>query len=165
MAEQHLAACVLRIEPVEQGGPRPANVQVSGGGGGKAGDDGGHGGLAGIVGRAFSTARLPACKWGKVRIAALPPAYYISPMKTLVVRIPESVAAEIETIARARGVSKSEVARERLARPREATPGDDPLASIRDLIGSVESDDLPTDLSARKKHYLKAWGFGKERHR
>ena len=84
-------------------------------------------------------------------------------MKTLVVRIPESVAADIETAARARGISKSEVVRERLARP-EPVPTADPLASIRDLIGSVV-DDKPADLSARKKHYLREWGYGRNRNR
>jgi hypothetical protein len=36
------------------------------------------------------------------------------------------------------------------------------LADIADLIGSVE-DDLPTDLSARTKHYLRLRGFGRKR--
>ncbi len=85
-------------------------------------------------------------------------------MKTLVVRIPESVAAEIEATARARGVSKSEVARGRLAKPQEIAAKDDPLASIRDLIGSVV-DDKPSDLSARVDHYLQATGFGRNRSR
>ncbi len=83
-------------------------------------------------------------------------------MKTLVVRIPDSVAAEIDATARARGVSKSDVARERLARPDAPAAGEaDPLAAIRDLIGSVEGG--PPDLSARKKHYLREWGYGRKR--
>jgi hypothetical protein len=36
----------------------------------------------------------------------------------------------------------------------------DPLASIRDLIGAMDSG--PPDLSARKKHYLRAWGYGRK---
>ncbi len=36
------------------------------------------------------------------------------------------------------------------------------LADIADLIGSVD-DDLPADLSARKKHYLRLWGYGRNR--
>lgn len=84
-------------------------------------------------------------------------------MKTLVVRIPDSVAAEIDATARARGVSKSDVARERLARPDSPAAGEaDPLAAIRDLIGSVV-DDKPADVSARKKHYLREWGYGRNR--
>ncbi len=82
-------------------------------------------------------------------------------MKTMVIRVPEALAAEIEDVARARGVSKSEVARERLARPAAGEPEADPLASIRDLIGSVKGG--PPDLSARKKHYLREWGYGRKR--
>lgn len=84
-------------------------------------------------------------------------------MKTLTVRLPEALAANIEAESRERHVSKSDVVRERLERASGAAP-DDPLASIRDLIGSVD-DDLPADLSARKKHYLKAMGYGRNRPR
>ena len=62
--------------------------------------------------------------------------------------------AEIEAESRERQVSKSDVVRERLwhangsMRERPA-----PLDTITDLIGSV--DGLPSDLSTRKKHYLK----------
>ena len=41
--EQHLAAGVPGIEPVEQRGPRAADMQIAGGRGGEAGDDRGHG--------------------------------------------------------------------------------------------------------------------------
>lgn len=79
-------------------------------------------------------------------------------MKTLTVRLPEPLAAEIEAESRERQVSKSDVVRERLQRaPSKALV--DPLASIRDLIGSVDGG--PADLSARKKHYLREWGFGR----
>ena len=74
-------------------------------------------------------------------------------MKTLTVRLPESLAAEIESESRARRISKSDVVRERLERaPAQAT--DDPLASIRDLIGSVNGG--RPDLTSRKKEYLRA---------
>jgi hypothetical protein len=36
------------------------------------------------------------------------------------------------------------------------------LADTADLIGSVD-DDPPPDLSARKKHDLRRWGFGSNR--
>ena len=36
------------------------------------------------------------------------------------------------------------------------------LADIADLIGSADSD-LPADLSARTKHYLRLWGYGRDR--
>jgi Arc/MetJ-type ribon-helix-helix transcriptional regulator len=85
-------------------------------------------------------------------------------MKTLTVRLPEALVAQIEAESRARNVSKSDVVRERLSfaagqqGPRAAS-----LDAIADLIGSV--DGLPADLSARKTHYLKATGYGRKRPR
>ena len=38
-----------------------------------------------------------------------------------------------------------------------------PAELIGDLIGTVHG--LPTDLSARKKHYLKTTGYGRKRPR
>jgi Arc/MetJ-type ribon-helix-helix transcriptional regulator len=85
-------------------------------------------------------------------------------VKTLTVRLPEPLVAEIEAEARGRKVSKSDVVRERLQRAvgsaRRRAPS---LAAIRDLIGSVEG--LPADLSARKKHYLRATGYSRQRPR
>jgi Arc/MetJ-type ribon-helix-helix transcriptional regulator len=85
-------------------------------------------------------------------------------MKTLTVRLPEPLVAEIELESRGRSCSKSDIVRERLqrdARPtrRQSTP----LDAIADLIGSV--DGLPPDLSARKKRYLKTTGYGRKRAR
>lgn len=85
-------------------------------------------------------------------------------MKTLTVRLPEALVTEIEMESRKRKCSKADIVRERLLRTvqltkRQATP----LDAIADLIGSV--DGLPTDLSARKKHYLKATGYGQKRAR
>ncbi|MSP37435.1 MAG: hypothetical protein EXR70_02925 [Deltaproteobacteria bacterium] len=85
-------------------------------------------------------------------------------MKTLTVRLPEPLVAEIERESRGRKCSKSDVVRERLqraARPtrRQAAP----LDAIVDLIGSVSG--LPADLSSRKKRYLKATGYGEKRSR
>ena len=85
-------------------------------------------------------------------------------MKTLTVRLPEQLVAEIEVESHGRGCSKSDVVRERLQRGRPATePQSGPLELIADLIGSV--DGLPADLSARKKRYLKATGYGQKRSR
>jgi hypothetical protein len=75
-------------------------------------------------------------------------------MKTLTVRLPEGLVAEIEAECRERRRSKFDVVRERFAggrRPRRVPP-----AVIADLIGSV--DGLPADLSRRKKAYLKSTG-------
>jgi Arc/MetJ-type ribon-helix-helix transcriptional regulator len=85
-------------------------------------------------------------------------------MKSLTVRLPEPLVAEIEAESRGRRCSKSDIVRERLqgaARPtrRQATP----LDAIADLIGSV--DGLAADVSARRKQYLKATGYGQKRPR
>jgi hypothetical protein len=83
-------------------------------------------------------------------------------VKTLTVRLPEALAAQIETESRARRISKSDVVRERLAASsRRAAPAS--FAAIADLIGSVRG--LPPDLSGRKKQYLKETGYGRKRHR
>ena len=84
-------------------------------------------------------------------------------MKTLTVRLPEPLVADIEAESRGRKISKSDVVRERLElapRKRRRTTS---LNAIADLIGSV--DDLPTDLTARKKQYLQDTGYGKKRRR
>jgi Arc/MetJ-type ribon-helix-helix transcriptional regulator len=84
--------------------------------------------------------------------------------RIITVRLPESLADEIETEARKRGVSKSDVVRERLESAREDAKLPPNLEDIADLIGSID-DDLPADLSARKKHYLRVYGFGRNRSR
>jgi Arc/MetJ-type ribon-helix-helix transcriptional regulator len=83
-------------------------------------------------------------------------------MKTLTVRLPEALVAEIEAESRERRRSKSDVVRERLshvagARARRGSP------AIADLVGSV--DGLPADLSGQKKAYLKTTGYGRKRAR
>jgi Arc/MetJ-type ribon-helix-helix transcriptional regulator len=79
-------------------------------------------------------------------------------MKTLTVRLPESMASQIEAESRARKITVSDVVRERLAGAAPSRP--DPLAGIADLIGSV--DGLPADLSAAKKRYLESTGYGQK---
>ena len=80
-------------------------------------------------------------------------------MKTLTVRLPDALAAEIEAESRQRRVSKSDVVRERLrqigSQPRPAAH----LDAIADLIGSVGG--LPADLSARTDDYLRSTGYGR----
>ncbi|HEV8240527.1 MAG TPA: ribbon-helix-helix protein, CopG family [Thermoanaerobaculia bacterium] len=84
-------------------------------------------------------------------------------MKTLTVRLPDELVAQIEAASRAQGRSKSDVVRERLRIAGEQTRGSHAmLDSIRDLIGSV--DGLPPDLGSRYKEYLRA-GFGRKRRR
>lgn len=88
----------------------------------------------------------------------------LAEMKTLTVRLPESLVAQLDAESRARNISRSDLVRERL----EAGEGYSARESstfdrIADLVGSV--DELPADLSSRKKHYLKATGYGRKRHR
>jgi Arc/MetJ-type ribon-helix-helix transcriptional regulator len=85
-------------------------------------------------------------------------------MKTLTVRLPESLVAQIEAESRRRKLSKSDVVRERLSgsqNRRRRRPA--PLDAIGDLVGSI--DWLPRDLSARTKKYLKSTGYGDKRAR
>lgn len=85
-------------------------------------------------------------------------------MKTLTVRLPEPLVKEIEMESRGRKCSKSDIVRERLQRAAGPTRRRaSPLDAIADLIGSV--DGLPSDLSARKKRYLKTTGYGQKRSR
>jgi hypothetical protein len=82
-------------------------------------------------------------------------------MRTLTVRLPEALVAQIEAESRERKLSKSDVVRERLTRAAGSRRRLAPLAAITDLIGSV--DGLPTDLSAKTKRHLKATGYGRKR--
>ena len=82
-------------------------------------------------------------------------------MKTLTVRLPEPMVAEIEAESRARRCSKSDIVRERLQRVNRRRP--QPLDAIADVIGSV--DRLPADLSSHSKRYLKTTQYGKKRAR
>ena len=85
-------------------------------------------------------------------------------MKTLTVRLPEPLVADIEAESRGRKISKSDVIRERLQLATGSTKRQsDALASIADLAGSV--DGLPADLSAQKKRYLRSTGYGRKRPR
>ena len=85
-------------------------------------------------------------------------------MQTLVLRIPDELAAELEAEATKCNLTKSEIARRRLisggSQAVNSSPG---FELIADLIGTVEGG--PADMSARKKDYLKAKGYGKPRHR
>jgi len=85
-------------------------------------------------------------------------------MKTLTVRLPDALAAQIEAESRRRKLTKSDVVRERLtAAEASHQRGPASLDAIADLIGSV--DGLPRDLSARTKKYLKLTGYGAKRAR
>jgi Arc/MetJ-type ribon-helix-helix transcriptional regulator len=82
-------------------------------------------------------------------------------MKTLTVRLPEALVAQIESESRRRRLSKSDVVRERLARaPKSHRRKSTTLDQIADLIGAV--DGLPSDLSRNTKRYLKSTGYGRK---
>lgn len=100
---------------------------------------------------------LPVC------LARLTFMSYNRHMKTLTVRLPEQLVAEIEAESRGRGLSKSDVVRERLHTAVAAGWAPAPLDAIADLIGSI--DGLPANLSAQKKRHLHATGYGRKRHR
>lgn len=85
-------------------------------------------------------------------------------MKTLTIRLPEVLVAEIEAESRQRKLSKSDVVRERLTLPtgrqRRRVPTRD---AIGDLVGSIAG--LPVDLSSRAKEYLRVTCYGRKRSR
>ena len=85
-------------------------------------------------------------------------------MQTLVIRIPEELAADLEAEARRLNSTKSQVARARLtaarARSSKSRAGFD---LIRDLVGAEKGGSA--DMSARKKQYLKVTGYGREKRR
>jgi hypothetical protein len=83
-------------------------------------------------------------------------------MQTLVLRIPDDLLAEIEAEARRLNVTKSEVARARLAGAR-SEDRDGRFDLIRDLVGAEKGG--PPDISANKKRYLAAGGSGREKRR
>jgi Arc/MetJ-type ribon-helix-helix transcriptional regulator len=84
-------------------------------------------------------------------------------MKSLTVRLPEPLVADIEAESRGRKISKSDVVRERLETAPRKRRRIASLNAIADLIGSV--DNLPADLTARKKQYLQDTGYGQKRPR
>lgn len=93
-------------------------------------------------------------------IAMLWPVYYRNAMQTLVLRIPDDLARELEAEAKRDRLTKSEVARRRLiAAGSQTCDSASGMELIADLIGTVEGG--PADMSSRKKEYLKASGYGK----
>jgi len=78
-------------------------------------------------------------------------------MKTLTIKVPDALFAEIASAAQVRKVAKSEIVRERLMRRPSSTRA--PKASlwsrVEDLV--IQTDSLPADLSSNKAH-LKNYG-------
>ncbi len=90
-------------------------------------------------------------------------------MKTLTVRLPEALAADIESESRIAGIPKSDVVRRRLEAAAGRSTGKRARASFfelaGDLIGSVDDKSIPRTLSSRRKLYLKKWRYGQGDHR
>ena len=78
-------------------------------------------------------------------------------MKTMTVKLPEHLLAEIEAAARERKISKSEIVRERLEQGSNAS-----RASLWNRMADLVIDDesLPRDLSSNKEH-LDGYGSGR----
>ena len=84
-------------------------------------------------------------------------------MKTVTVRLPAALVADLETEYRKRHCSKSDIVRERLTLAARSRSAVKPADTIADLVGSVNG--LPADLSGRKKAYLRTTGYGRKRAR
>lgn len=78
-------------------------------------------------------------------------------MKILTLKVSEALFAEISAEAASRNVSRSEVARQRLA-TRGVAKGESLWDKMKDLV--IDDDDLPRDLSTNKKHMK---GYGQSR--
>lgn len=81
--------------------------------------------------------------------------------QSLTVRLTDELAARLDAEARARGISRSLLVRERLEGPGHGAPTS--FDEIADLVGSI--DGLPADVSAKRKDYLKRSGYGRKRPR
>ncbi len=74
-------------------------------------------------------------------------------MKILTIKLDDRSANRISRIAKARKTTKSQVVREAIERGLSSNESD-PLADIRDLVGSIDG---PADLSTNAKH-LEGYG-------
>ena len=72
-------------------------------------------------------------------------------MKTLTIRLPDSLVTEIEHESRARSVSKSDVVRERLHRPQRPTAAG---GSMRELIGDILDGSWQAKVPAQPRRFL-----------
>ncbi|HEY3602079.1 MAG TPA: CopG family transcriptional regulator [Chthoniobacterales bacterium] len=81
-------------------------------------------------------------------------------MKTLTIKVPDALFAEIASAAQVRKVAKSEIVRERLLRPPGSTPAQKATlwSRMEDLV--IPTDSLPKDLSSNKAHMK---NYGKKR--
>jgi hypothetical protein len=85
-----------------------------------------------------------------------------SKSQSLTVRLTDELAARLDAEAQARGLSRSDLVRERLE-SRDTYGTSTGYSEIADLVGSI--DGLPSDISAKRKDYLKRSGYGRKRPR
>lgn len=88
--------------------------------------------------------------------------YYVATMKSVTVRLPDSLVDNIEAEARSRKMSKTDIIRERLEKARSSAPPEQWRDLLARVAGSVEG---PADLSSNVKKYLKLTGYGRNRSR
>ena len=105
----------------------------------------------------------------KLRIAFLPSMSYGITVKTLTIRLPEELAAELDYESIARRLSKSDIVRERLTRPSSVTASQ---GNSIDLIGDIlkksweaEVPEVPRQFSSPKKQHLANLIRAKKLHR
>jgi hypothetical protein len=91
-------------------------------------------------------------------VAVAPGRYYPVRVKTLTVKLPDPLFAEISRAAEQRKLPKSEIVRERLEQG--APSGISLWQRMEDLV--VRDDATPCDLSSNKTHLA---GYGKNRDR
>jgi hypothetical protein len=76
-------------------------------------------------------------------------------MKTMTLKLPDELFAEITSEAKVRNVSKSQIVRERLTAMHIRRKSKSLWNRMEDLV--IESDSLPADLSTNRV-YLKGYG-------
>ena len=79
-------------------------------------------------------------------------------MQTLVIRITDELARSLDDEAKRCYLTKSEIARRRLATARPLGTEPTGFELIADLVGTVKGG--PADMSVRKKDYLKSKSYG-----
>lgn len=84
-------------------------------------------------------------------------------MKSMTVRLPDDLVTRLDEESRRRGVSRSDVVRERLEQYGDSPATVESFEAIADLIGTV--DDLSPEASRRTKRLLETTGYGRKRPR
>lgn len=111
-----------------------------------------------LFSRLRSGRRWPSAHQIGFGVAIAPEQYYHGHMKTLTVKLPDPLFAEISRMAEQRKVPKSEIVRERLEQGASYTMS--LWQRLEDLV--VRDDAAPSDLSSNKNHLA---GYGKNRDR